>query len=220
MKIYAISDIHGDIDAFDYALSLIDLSQPDVKLILLGDYIHGGRDSYGVLDKIMQLEETYGKDKVVALQGNHEEFAVYGTWPISEEGRDDERDGVYLDWMGNLPLYHVEGNTIFVHAGIDEEAGDAWEFSTAEETFLGKFPAETGEIEGISEKVVAGHVYTSEISGDDRFFGIYYDGASHYYIDGMVHVSGEIPVLMVDTELDKYYRITENGIWEIEPYEE
>lgn len=220
MKIYAISDIHGDADAFDYALSLIDLTQDDVKLILLGDYIHGGHDSYGVLDRIMQLEKTYGKDKIIALQGNHEEMAIYGTWPVSEAGRDDERDRKYLDWMEKLPLYHVEGNTIFVHAGIDEDARDMWEFCTAEETFLGKYPAETGRIEGVSEKVVAGHVYTSEISGDDRFYGIYYDGASHYYIDGMVHVSGEIPVLMVNTELDKYYTVTENGIWEIKPYEE
>ena len=69
-------------------------------------------------------------------------------------------------------------------------------------------------------KVVAGHVGTAEISGNPRYHDIYYDGASHYYIDGTVLDSGMIPVLMVDTEEDKYYRVTESGTWLILPYDE
>lgn len=86
--------------------------------------------------------------------------------------------------------------------------------------FVGKFPAETGEIEGIDQRVVAGHVGTSEISGNPGYHDIYYDGASHYYIDGTVWKSGRIPVLMVDTEKDTYYRVTEAGNWLILPYDE
>ena len=52
--IYAMSDIHGCLDAFEYALSLVDFSG-DNKLIFLGDYIHGP-DSYGVLKKVRQLQ--------------------------------------------------------------------------------------------------------------------------------------------------------------------
>ena len=59
-----------------------------------------------------------------------------------------------------------------------------------------------------------------EIAGDPRFHDIYYDGASHYYIDGTVLESGVIPVLMVDTNTDKYYRVTESGNWLILPYDE
>lgn len=33
-----------------------------------------------------------------------------------------------------------------------------------------------------------------------RFNDIYYDGASHYYIDGDVLSTGDINVLMVDTD--------------------
>ena len=44
--------------------------------------------------------------------------------------------------------------------------------------------------------------------------------ASHYYIDGTVLDSGAIPVLMVDTKEDKYYRVTETGNWLILPYDE
>lgn len=43
---------------------------------------------------------------------------------------------------------------------------------------------------------------------------------SHYYIDGTVLDSGRIPVLMVDTEKDMYYRVLETGNWLILPYEE
>lgn len=232
MKLYCMSDIHGFLMEFEEALSLVaeHLEEEDVKLILLGDYIHGGADNRGVLDKIMELQYQYGSDKVVALMGNHEEFVLWGDSTIDclirtieeeDNGRyDNGEDDKYIRWMGNLPRYYTEGNTIFVHAGIDEEAGDLWEWGTGEETFTGKYPAETGQIENLDMKVVAGHVGTAEISGDSRYHDIYYDGASHYYIDGTVLESGRIPVLKVDTEADQYYRVTEAGEWLILPYEE
>jgi len=66
MKIYAMSDIHGYLDAFEQALENIDLSG-DNMLILLGDYIHGGDESREVLERIMDLQAEYGDDKVVVL---------------------------------------------------------------------------------------------------------------------------------------------------------
>ena len=43
-------------------------------------------------------------------------------------GRDENiYDERYLMFLQDLPLYHVEGNTIFVHAGVDEDAGEDWE---------------------------------------------------------------------------------------------
>lgn len=224
MKIYCMSDIHGCLAEFEQALSLVteQLEEDDVMLLLLGDYIHGGSDNKGVLDKIMNLQYTYGTDKVVALLGNHEEFVLMGDSSIDymrKTFEEDDEEDKYIQWMENLPRYYTEGNTIFVHAGIDEEAGDLWEWGTGEEIFIWKYPAETGKIEGLDMKVVAGHVGTAEISGDPRFHDIYYDGESHYYIDGTVLDSGIIPVLMVDTETDRYYRVTESGNWLIIPYD-
>lgn len=230
MKIYCMSDIHGCIAEFEEALSLIidKLEEPGTMICLLGDYIHGGADNYGVLDKIMDLQQKYGADRIVALQGNHEDFVLIGDSTIdhmiksfdddfaNDEGNDDK----YIHWMEHLPKYYTEGNTIFVHAGIDEESGDMWEWGTGDDIFIGKYPAEIGKIEGLEMKVVAGHVGTAEISGDPRFHDIYYDGASHYYIDGTVLDSGIIPVLLVDTEEDKYYRVTETGNHLIFPYDE
>lgn len=230
MKVYCMSDIHGCLAEFEDALSLVEehLEEEDTMLCLLGDYIHGGADNYGVLDKIMALQYKYGSDKVVALMGNHEEFVLLGDSTINhmiktfdEELNNDElEDDNYISWLENLPRYYTKGNTIFVHAGIDEDAGDLWEWGTGEDTFVGKYPAETGKVEGLDMKIIAGHVGTAEISGDSNFHDIYYDGASHYYIDGTVLDSGMIPVLLADTETDKYYRVTETGNYLIFPYED
>ncbi len=228
--IYAMSDIHGFLAAFDAALALVDLSG-DNKLLLLGDYIHGGEDNYGVLDRIIALQRRYGTDKVIVLRGNHEDMAIEGSWRISEHRSErgwdidydeDDRDEEYLSWMADLPLYYVEGNTIFCHAGIDEDTGDAWEYCTDERTFTWKYPAQTGKFYcgSADMKIVAGHVGTAEISGNPRFHEIYFDGESHYYIDGTVLDSGEIPVLAVDTANDKYYSVTASGLWIVEPYNE
>ncbi len=230
MKIYCMSDIHGCLAEFEQALSLVleSLENDSAMLLLLGDYIHGGSDNKGVLDKIINLQQSYGSDKVVALMGNHEEFVLLGDSSINhmiksfneEHFVDDGEEDKYIQWMENLPRYYTDGNTIFVHAGIDEEAGDLWEWGTGEDVFVGKYPAEIGRIEGLNMKVVAGHVGTAEIAGNPRFHDIYYDGESHYYIDGTVLDSGVIPVLMVDTKTDEYYRVTEAGNWLILPYDE
>lgn len=220
--IYAMSDIHGCLDAFEYALSLVDFSGYN-KLILLGDYIHGP-DDYGVLNKIMQLQNKYGSDKVIALCGNHEDMACDGRWPIGGNAGEnacahEEDDVKYMMWMQNLPRYYVEGNTIFVHAGIEEEAEDLWEWGTDDYTFTEKYPVRTGRFYN-DMKIVAGHIGTAEISGNPSFHDIYFDGESHYYIDGTVLESGIIPVIKVDTENNKYYCVTDTGEWLIFPYDE
>lgn len=159
--------------------------------------------------------------------GNHEEFVLTGYSSVDYMNKsaydiysDDADEDRYTDWIQDLPRYYTEGNTIFVHAGIDEEAGDMWKWGTAEHIFTGKYPAETGKIEGLDMKVIAGHVGTAEVSGDSDFHDIYFDGQSHYYIDGSVLDSGVIPVLMVDTEKDRYYRVTETGCWPVTAFDE
>ena len=138
MKIYCMSDIHGCLVEFEEALEIVlpRLSESGSMLILLGDYIHGGRDNRGVLDKIMSLQQRYGEDKIVALLGNHDEMVMNGAEAIDYTAKafaqssdydydDDENDDDrYIQWFETLPRYYVAGNTIFVHAGIDENSGD------------------------------------------------------------------------------------------------
>lgn len=114
-----------------------------------------------------------------------------------------ETSGDLVKWLKGLPYYYKTETQIFVHAGVDEEAGDWWEYGTPDHMFVGK-PFEligTGEF---YMDLIAGHIATSRISGDENFHGVYHDGASHYYIDGTVVVSGKIPVLAYDEKSGKY----------------
>lgn len=222
MKIFVMSDIHGCLAEFEEALSLVDLSNDESMMILLGDYVHGP-DSYGVLKKIIELQKRYGQDKVVALIGNHEDMVIDGRWPIcavdNSERYDDREleEDEYIEWMKSLPRYYATERQIFCHAGIEEDAEDMWKWGTDDYTFTEKYPAQIG---CFYMDIIAGHIGTAVISGDPSYHDIYFDGKSHYYVDGTVLDSGVIPVLMVDTETNKYYRVTDTGNWLILPYDE
>ncbi len=220
MKVFAMSDIHGHFHAFHEALQLVDLSGGN-QLVLCGDYTHGGEDDYAVLDQIMELEKKYGPEKVVVLAGNHENMACDGRWPITEPllsdfCRERPQEDPYIFWMQKLRRYYVAENTIFVHAGVDEKAEDWWEWGTDDFTFTEKYPTETGKF---YMNIVAGHVGTAAISGDPHFHGIYFDGESHYYIDGTVQESGAINVIQLDTDTNEFYHVTETGRRLILPYD-
>ena len=81
-KIYAISDIHGYLDEFINALSKVDLSDKNNRLILIGDYIDNGIQSFQVISKIIELEEIY-PNQIITLLGNHEEW--FYDWLILEK---------------------------------------------------------------------------------------------------------------------------------------
>ncbi len=218
MKIFAMSDIHGSPVEFEEALKFVDLLG-DNMLILCGDYVHG-YDSYSVLDRIIALQEKYGSDKIIALMGNHEEMVMGGMWNITEQEDiecDEIREQKYIKWMYNLPRYYTTETQIFCHAGVDEEAEDEWKWGTDDFTFTEKYPAQTGKF---CMDIIAGHVGTSEIAENKSFHDIYFDGESHYYIDGTVSESGVIPVLMYDTDTKKYYQMNDNGAVQIIPYDE
>ena len=72
-KLFAISDIHGYLDEFISALSKVDLSDKNNRLILIGDYIDNGLQSFQVISKIIELEEVY-PNQIITLLGNHEEW--------------------------------------------------------------------------------------------------------------------------------------------------
>ncbi len=68
----AIGDIHGCRQALDAILAAI-RPQPEDRLILLGDFIDRGPDSWGVIERILQLQHEC---LVVSLLGNHEEMLL------------------------------------------------------------------------------------------------------------------------------------------------
>ena len=115
-----------------------------------------------------------------------------------------ETSGDLVSWMKGLEMFHEEQNQIFVHAGVDEEAEDYWQWGTGEDIFLWQFPAKLGKF---LKTIVAGHVGTGSIARDSSFHDVYFDGESHYYIDGSVYKHGKLLLLAYDEEKEKYYQI-------------
>lgn len=243
---YAMSDIHGYLDALEEALKRI----PDLeatltgdpeshRLIFLGDYVDQGPHSCEVLQRIYDLQTTY-PDNVVVIKGNHDEWLIEflttrdclaTTTYIPETllsfldevdreavktelaNSDPEaalqaiRDQIHAQypqlvrWLKNLPSYWKTPTQVFVHAGIDEDAQEYWELGTSEDIMLNKFPATTGPF---PIDIIAGHIGTYALAGDPNFHDVYFDGFSHYFIDGTVQVSGRIPVLTYDPTTGRY----------------
>ena len=208
MNIFAMSDIHGCLDAFLDVLSIVDLEDKNNMLVLCGDYIHGGCDSYGVVEKIMGLKKKY-KSRVIVLMGNHEESAIdsgaiVDDYSVNEE-YDEKRDKKCLDFISHLELYYkYKDEVVFCHAGVDEEAWDDWEIGTPAYCYTGKYPPTTGKF---VINIVAGHIAASTVAENKKHKGIYYDGESHYFIDGDTERTGQVLILMYDTEKKKFYEV-------------
>lgn len=113
-----------------------------------------------------------------------------------------------IAWIKKLPLYYETEKQIFVHAGVDEEAEEDWRWGTSDDIFLNKYPAETGSF---CKDIIAGHIGTAQISGDENFHDIFWDGESHYFCDGTVYISKKIPVLVYDNDTGKYYSLENDG---------
>jgi hypothetical protein len=113
MYIYAIGNIRGFYDELEQALTLIDLSGDNI-LVLLGDYIRFGPDSYKILDKIMALEAEYGTEKVIALCGYQEmRTLVEGISINSNEKGNSEKDNFYINWLKTLKPDYRKENYVF-----------------------------------------------------------------------------------------------------------
>jgi len=71
MTIYAIGDIHGQLDMLLTALALVDGDGgPDAEIVFLGDLVDRGPDSRGVIEHLMQGQAEGRRWHV--LKGNHD----------------------------------------------------------------------------------------------------------------------------------------------------
>lgn len=94
--VYAIGDVHGELDLLEELLALIAADaarfQPEqrITLILLGDYVDRGPDSRGVLDLLCR--DPLPGATLRCLRGNHED-ALLAFLEQPETGRDWLRFG-------------------------------------------------------------------------------------------------------------------------------
>ena len=83
--IYAIGDIHGQLDMLKDALARIEADGgPDARVVFLGDYVDRGPDSCGVLDLLIEGQRA-GRNWIT-LMGNHDRmFAMFmRDYPVTD----------------------------------------------------------------------------------------------------------------------------------------
>ncbi|MCP5042827.1 MAG: serine/threonine protein phosphatase [bacterium] len=139
--LYAIGDIHGELDKLEELLEQLPLREGD-RLILLGDYVDRGRDAFGVIEQLIEVQKRW---PCVFLLGNHESMfldflgwtdrAYFGGDAFLMNGGDRTLESygflaesekkkyqlpkTHEDFLLSLKLYHREGDYLFVHAGIN-----------------------------------------------------------------------------------------------------
>jgi serine/threonine protein phosphatase 1 len=93
--IYAIGDIHGQLDMLDQALALIEADGgPAARIVFLGDYTDRGLESRGVIDRLS--EGLQAGRPWIPLLGNHDRMFA---WFMEEVPRHDPHLLVGYHWL-------------------------------------------------------------------------------------------------------------------------
>lgn len=103
MRLAVMSDIHGNLTAFEAALADLEATGAPDKLWVLGDLAAMGPRPAECIRRTQSLVETLGKDNVRVIRGNTDRDLVHGTrlaQPAVEEA------GKYTDFVTEMTLTH------------------------------------------------------------------------------------------------------------------
>ncbi|WCF11636.1 metallophosphoesterase (plasmid) [Paenibacillus thiaminolyticus] len=189
--IFAVGDPHGCLNKLN---ELLTHWNPDKQqLVILGDLIDRGKDSFGVIKLAMKLQKEYG---AVILGGNHEDLFLDWIDNPTEEplfyfnqgGRETIRsffdDQNYADlflpdtlakmmndhfsdeilFIRNLPNYFEAGNNVFVHAGVNLYRKD-WRTSSRQDFRWIREVFHTANNE-TGKTFIFGHTITATLNAD------------------------------------------------------
>ncbi|WP_375563337.1 metallophosphoesterase [Bernardetia sp. OM2101] len=117
--------MHGCLFTFEALLKQIKLTKND-QLFLLGDYINKGKNSKGVVDLIIKLQENQEKNgyQIFPLRGNHEQMLIEDYEGISTNEYLDKTNNyseLHYKFVSNLSYFYELDNYFLVHAGFNVE---------------------------------------------------------------------------------------------------
>ena len=104
-RILVVSDIHGHRKALVTLLKAVNFNVRKDQLVLMGDYVNNGPDSFGTLKLVKRLKRR----GALALAGNHEM-----RW-LESKDKNQTLAQIFKRIVDN----RVIDNYIFAHAGID-----------------------------------------------------------------------------------------------------
>jgi len=149
-RLVAVGDIHGDGRSLAEILAQMNLidqnenwSGAQTTLVMVGDYLDRGQDSRRGLDLLMKIESQaqLAGGRVICLMGNHEVMVLerdlryfhkadaknYQDYAVPGHNDDKETvirafsaDSKYGQWIASRPTIVKVGDTLFVHAGIED----------------------------------------------------------------------------------------------------
>ena len=109
--LYAIGDIHGQLEALQQVLALIEADGgPDPRVVFLGDYTDRGPDSRAVIDLLMQGRAD-GRDWHF-IKGNHDRMFC---WFMQDYPRHEAHLPVELYWLHP----RLGGDTTLASYGVE-----------------------------------------------------------------------------------------------------
>jgi serine/threonine protein phosphatase 1 len=111
MRLYAIGDIHGQLDLLHDILRRIEedhraRSDAELHLMFLGDYVDRGPQSAGVIEFLIKAPSLYGSCHF--LKGNHEDAMVR----VLEGGRDQIENWLRYGGRETLHSYGISDRVI------------------------------------------------------------------------------------------------------------
>ena len=114
-RIYAVGDIHGQIEQLEHVLQMIERDGgPGARIVFLGDYVDRGFDSKAVVQRLLE-GVTEGRNWV-CLKGNHDRYL---TRFVADMTVFDPRTRTGLVWLNP----RLGGDKTLQSYGIDAEEG-------------------------------------------------------------------------------------------------
>ena len=130
-RLIIVGDIHGCYHTLLDLLRKLDYVSRTDTLVFVGDYIDRGPWAFDVVRTLRELQRQVGRDRVICLRGNHEQFAIDYAGRLTPRwernggaatlrsydlnGADMEDD---IAWFRSLPLVYDAGEILICHAGL------------------------------------------------------------------------------------------------------
>lgn len=130
-RLMAVGDIHGRIEALKEVLEMGKFDYEKDKLIILGDVVDGGEDTYEVVEELLKIKHK------VFVRGNHDQwfmdwYNIGKELPIWWHQGGLYTAKSYKFNYKNVPeshkelfessvFYHIEDEMLFVHGGFNPE---------------------------------------------------------------------------------------------------
>lgn len=133
---YVIGDIHGNHKALVQCLERVNFNYEEDELISLGDIVDGFPDTYQCVEELLKIKN------LVVVRGNHDQWMIdyieKGEAPniwINQGGRNTlisydyarEIPEEHRKFFLNTVIYHVKGDTLFIHGGINSQM-PSWKY--------------------------------------------------------------------------------------------